>query len=160
MKGKILKFVVSIVCIITSGLCVFSGGAVADITNAASGVNTVVETNITENVKPMKKEIINIDNEKVKEFYDNDYSYIANFIGNGEQIRQKPVKLEWDMGNAAYYEVSVSDNLTFRNADKYVCLDNAFELNDLKPRQNYYWKVKATYDNGSCKVSETYSFKT
>ena len=108
----------------------------------------------------MKKEIIDIDNEKVKEFYDNDYSYIANFIGKGELIGQKPVKLEWNMKNAAYYEVSVSDNLTFGNTDEYVCLDNSLELNDLKPRQNYYWKVKATYDNGSCEVSETYSFKT
>jgi len=160
MKGKFLKSVVAFICVITSGLCVFPGDALADTANVTNGVNTGSETNVTEKVQPMKRAIINIDNEKVKEFYDNDYSYIENFIGHGEQIGQKPVKLEWNMGSAAYYEVSISDDLTFRNADKYVCLDNTLELKDLKPRQNYYWKVKATYDDGSYKASETYSFKT
>ncbi len=160
MRNKFLKTVAAFACVVLSGICVFSGSAIAEVTNATNDAHTESEADVIETVKPMKKSVIDIDNEKVKEFYDNDYSYIANFIGNGEQIRQKSVRLEWNAENAAYYEVSVSDNLTFKNSDKYVCIENTLDLNDLKPNRNYYWKVKVAYEDGSQKDSKVYSFTT
>ena len=147
-------------CSVYAGVAVFgktgefvSPSGIAKSESTAGDVITVVS--------PDNYSEIELDNDTVKKYFS---EYVKKssyaYYGKGDQYFMNDVKLEWRAKNAEYYQVYLSEDKFFRNAEKYLTTKPEYTLQNLIPNREYYWKVKVTYKNGEQKTSKAYNFAT
>ena len=140
------------------GVRVSAGGNVSA-SSAETGEQSVVvyeERSVT--VTPADDgKTFSVDNAKVLDFYENYYAgYSSEFYGSGE-YRTLPIVFEWQ-GEGIYYQVYVSDEKHFINAEKYLTATSSLTLRNIVPNRKYYWKVKTTDADGAQSFSPVYTF--
>ena len=144
-KMKILKKAVGILaipvlCVTTALSSVGSFGLKASAENAEK---TAITVTAEEDGKTFS-----VDSESIATYYNN-YTpgYSENFYGSDE-YHTTPVTLEWEKGNGKYYQVYLSNEKHFVNAEKYQTVNPSLTLENVKPNEKYYWKVKTTDEKG------------
>ena len=98
-----------------------------------------------------------INNENIVDYYEN-YSmdYSSKFYGSDE-YHTLLIVLKWQ-GDGIYYQVYVSDEKHFVNAEKHLTAASTLTLDNIVPNRKYYWKVKTFYEEGNPSFSEVYTF--
>ncbi len=153
---KILKKAVGILAIpvlcVTTALSVI-GSPVAKKAVADEDTQTAIIVTTNDDGKTFS-----VDNESIATYYNN-YTpgYSKNFYGSDE-YHTTPVTLEWEKGNGKYYQVYISDDKHFVNAEKYQTVTPSLTIENIKPNGKYYWKVKTTDANGVQTFSDVYTF--
>lgn len=131
----------------------------ADVTAKADGeAASAAEGGSTVSVTPSDDgKTFSVDNEKIAEYFDNyTLGYSENYYGCGEYTT-KPVTLSWETVGK-YYQVYLSDEKHFVNAEKYLTATNELTLDNVVPDHKYYWKVKTTAADGAESFSDVYTF--
>lgn len=157
MKRQFLKIAaicfavsVALACSVYAGVSVFGKTGKSD---SQSDVITVVS--------PALNAEIDLDNDTVKKYfaeYTRKSSYA--YYGKGDQYFMNDVKLEWESEEAEYYQVYLSEDKFFGNAEKYLTTKPEYLLQNLIPNREYFWKVKISLKSGEQKTSKAYRFTT
>lgn len=111
-------------------------------------------------VSPENAKSFSVDNKKITEFYEGyepNYSSNEKFYGCDEYLAT-PVTLKWTCDNGKYYQVYLSDEKHFVNAEKYLTTETSLTIDNVIPNREYYWKVKVTDNGGAQKFSNVYTF--
>lgn len=111
-------------------------------------------------VSPENAKSFSVDNKKITDFYEGyepNYSSNEKFYGCDEYLAT-PVTLKWTCDNGKYYQVYLSDEKHFVNAEKYVTTETSLTIDNIIPNREYYWKVKVTDNGGAQKFSNVYTF--
>lgn len=111
-------------------------------------------------VSPENAKSFSVDNKKITEFYEGyepNYSSNEKFYGCDEYLAT-PVTLKWTCDNGKYYQVYLSDEKHFVNAEKYLTTETSLTIDNIIPNREYYWKVKVTDNGGVQKFSNVYTF--
>ncbi len=157
MKKQFLK--IAAICFAGSvalACSVYAGGSVFGKTGEEATENDVITV-----VSPAQSAEIELDNDTVKKYfaeYTRKSSYA--YYGKGDQYFMNDVKLEWQSEEAEYYQVYLSEDMFFDNAEKFLTTKPEYLLQNLIPNREYFWKVKVTLKNGEQKTSKAYRFTT
>ncbi|MDY5820050.1 MAG: tyrosine-protein phosphatase [Candidatus Borkfalkiaceae bacterium] len=111
-------------------------------------------------VSPENAKSFSVDNKKITEFYEGyepNYGSNEKFYGCDEYLAT-PVTLKWTCDNGKYYQVYLSDEKHFVNAEKYLTTETSLTIDNIIPNREYYWKVKVTDNGGAQKFSNVYTF--
>lgn len=111
-------------------------------------------------VSPENAKSFSVDNKKITEFYEGyepNYGSNEKFYGCDEYLAT-PVTLKWTCDNGKYYQVYLSDEKHFVNAEKYLTTETSLTIDNVIPNREYYWKVKVTDNGGVQKFSNVYTF--
>ena len=111
-------------------------------------------------VSPENAKSFSVDNKKITEFYEGyepNYGSNEKFYGCDEYLAT-PVTLKWTCDNGKYYQVYLSDEKHFVNAEKYLTTETSLTIDNIIPNREYYWKVKVTDNGGVQKFSNVYTF--
>lgn len=111
-------------------------------------------------VSPKNAKSFSVDNKKITEFYEGyepNYGSNKKFYGCDEYLAT-PVTLKWTCDNGKYYQVYLSDEKHFVNAEKYLTTGTSLTIDNIIPNREYYWKVKVTDNGGAQKFSNVYTF--
>lgn len=111
-------------------------------------------------VLPENAKSFSVDNKKITEFYEGyepNYGSNKKFYGCDEYLAT-PVTLKWTCDNGKYYQVYLSDEKHFVNAEKYLTTETSLTIDNIIPNREYYWKVKVTDNGGAQKFSNVYTF--
>lgn len=111
-------------------------------------------------VSPENAKSFSVDNKKITEFYEGyepNYGSNKKFYGCDEYLAT-PVTLKWTCDNGKYYQVYLSDEKHFVNAEKYLTTGTSLTIDNIIPNREYYWKVKVTDNGGAQKFSNVYTF--
>lgn len=139
---------------------VFVGVFAAITISRANGGNAgdAAETDVITVISPKQDETVDMDGEKVSEYYKN---YTAgssvNYFGNGEILPMKKVTFAWEHEGNGYYQLFLSRDASFADAEVYFTVAKSVEAENLIPG-DYYWRVKITDENGDFSYSDTYKF--
>lgn len=112
---------------------------------------------------PAHNSAVTLDNEKIADYFTNytkGYSVKAGYFGQGDIFRMNPITFEWECDNGLYYLLYIADNLGFYDAEIFLTTKPELTIDNLIPEKTYYWKVKATFENGEEKTSKSYCFST
>lgn len=111
-------------------------------------------------VSPENAKSFSVDNKKITDFYEGyepNYGSNEKFYGCDEYLAT-PVTLKWTCDNGKYYQVYLSDEKHFVNAEKYLTTETSLTVDNIIPNREYYWKVKVTDNGGVQKFSNVYTF--
>ena len=157
MKKQFLKIAAICFAISIAVACsVYTGISVFGKTGSSAPQSDVITV-----VSPAQNAEIDLDNATVKKYfaeYTRKSSYA--YYGKGDQYFMNDVKLEWQSDEAEYYQVYLSEDKFFGNAEKYLTTKPEYLLQNLIPNREYYWKVKVSLKNGEQKTSKAYRFTT
>ena len=144
--GFTLKLATALLVVAT----VFVGVFAAITISRANGGNAgdAAETDVITIISPKQDETVDMDGEKVSEYYKN---YTAgssvNYFGNGEILPMKKVTFAWEHEGNGYYQLVLSRDASFTDAEVYFTVVKSVEAENLIPG-DYYWRVKRTDENG------------
>ena len=147
LKNVMAIFAATILVLASAGSL---GNAIAETKGATTETITLVS--------PSKGETFTIDNPDVTDFFMNyalDYS--MEFYG-ADTYLMRTIDLEWTCENGAYYQVYLSTDKKFTDAEKYLTTSTKLTVSNVIPNVKYYWKVKATDDSGNETISKVQTF--
>lgn len=159
MKKHLFKVAMLSLAIVATFVCSFYAEAVASDKTKKAASSDIIKV-----VSPERSSEIDLDNETIKKYfaeYTRECSY--DYFGKGDQYFMNDVKLEWQSESgveAEYYQVYLSQDKFFDEAEKYLTIKPEYTLQDLIPNRDYYWKVKVSYKNGEQSTSKAYKFTT
>lgn len=80
---------------------------------------------------------------------------------NGAINELQNTTLVWDEINGAItYDIYLSETIDFNQSKSFSLATNELALSDLKPLQDYFWKIIANYTSGKSSWSAVWKFKT
>ena len=82
------------------------------------------------------------------------------YVSFKDNFAPKEIELSWTAeGEAKDFEIEVSTNFDFKNAERFRTTESKLILEELLVNYTYYWRVRAIYDDGES-LSEVFTFNT
>lgn len=108
---------------------------------------------------PSNKAVIDVRNDKVKDFVDHySQAYSVKYYDGSESCINNPIVLSWSaLAPFQYYVVRISLDENFSTFDSYLTLENSFSFINPMTNSTYYWQVTG-YDSDAISNSGIYSF--